>query len=96
MRTHLKAVLKEEDELEKRHLLPSKAHALATPNDLVAECPATQLRHKTFKSLGTPTVQAAALSNDKIDLDPEAIAAAAQCRRRELEIAGEIDWMAGR
>lgn len=96
LRVHLKEVLKEEHSLEIRGLLPSKVRALATPEDLVAECPAPQLRRKTFKSLGTPTVQAAALSNDKTDLDPEAVAAAAQRRRRELEIAGEIDWVADR
>lgn len=96
LRTHLKAVLKEEEELEKRGLLPSKSRALASPEALVAECPAPQLRRKTYKSLGTPTVQAGELSNNKTELDPEAIAAAAARRRRELELQGEIDWVADR
>jgi len=54
------------------------------------------LERKTFKSLGTPTVQATELSNDAIDLTPEEVLAAALTRRAELEAAGEIDWVSDR
>lgn len=56
----------------------------------------TAHKRKTFKSLGTPTVQAGELSSDRIDITPEEAAAAAQRRRTELEVQGEIDWVADR
>lgn len=93
---HLKAVLDEEKELERRGMLPSKSRALASAENLSAECPAPQLKRKTYKSLGTPTVQAQALSMDKTDLSPDQIIAAAERRRKELEEAGEIDWVCDR
>lgn len=96
LRDHLKEVIKEENALMERGLLPSKERALQSSDSLVAECPAPQLKRKTFKSLGTPTVQASALSSDKTELSPEQIAAAAQRRREELEMQGEIDWVADR
>lgn len=65
--SHLKAVLEEEKACGRRSLLPSKEQALLSAESLAAECPAPQLRRKTFKALGTPTVQAKALSNDKIN-----------------------------
>lgn len=94
--SHLKAVLEEEKALERRALLPCKARALESAADLAAECPAPQLRRKTFKTLGTPTVQAQALSNDKTNLSADQILAAAQKRRTELEQRGEIDWVCDR
>ena len=57
------------------------------------ECPAPQLKRKNFKSIGTLTVQANALSHDNIKLRPGEVLAAAQQRRAELEGAGEIDWV---
>lgn len=94
--SHLKEVINEETSLEQRGLLPSKEKALQSSADLLAECPPPQLKRKTFKSLGTPTVQATELSADKIDLSSEEIAAAAKKRREELELRGEIDWVADR
>lgn len=93
---HLKLVLEEEAALERRGLLPSKARALQSDASMSAECPAPQLRRKTFKALGTPTVQSQALSNDKTDLSAQQVLAAAQRRRRELEAQGEIDWVCDR
>lgn len=94
--SHLKSVLEEEKALMQRGLLPSKSRALASAESLSAECPAPQLKRKTFKALGTPTVQVQALSSDKTDLSPEQILAAAEKRRRELEAQGEIDWVCDR
>lgn len=96
LRDHLKQVIEEEKELERRGLLPSKERALSSAENLSAECPAPQLRRKTFKSLGTPTLQAQELSADKTDLTPEQVVAAAEKRRRELELRGEIDWVCDR
>lgn len=96
LRDHLKEVITEERALMERGLLPSKELALESHEQLVTECPAPQLRRKTFKSLGTPTVQASALCSDMTHLSPEQIAAAAQRRRVELEMRGEIDWVADR
>lgn len=94
--SHLKEVLVEEDSLRQRQLLPSKTVALESVDQLKAECPAPQLQRKTFKSLGTPTVQANSLCTDRTTLSPEQIATAAQQRRTELEAAGEIDWVCDR
>lgn len=91
--THLKEVLKEEKSLRERGELPSKQHALENERALADECPAPQFRRKTFKSLGTPTAQAAELAQDKVHLSPEQILEAAQQRRAELEAAGDIDWV---
>lgn len=90
LRKHLEEVLEEESNLHRRGELPSKEEALA------AECPAPQFRRKSFKSLGTPTVQAAELADDKVDISPEEVLAAALERRRELEAQGEIDWVSDR
>lgn len=69
LQTHLaNEVLAHENELQLRGLLPSRSTALKSPEDLAAECPAPQMQRKTFKALGTPTVQAAALSADRTQL----------------------------
>jgi len=96
LKDHLADVIKEEKALAQRELLPSRERALESAEALVGECPAPQLKRKTFKTLGTPTVQAGELSADKTDLSPEQIAASAQKRRTELEMQGEIDWVADR
>lgn len=93
---HLKEVLAEEKAMEQRGLLPSKALALEGPENLSAECPAPQLQRKTFKALGTPTVQVGALCTAKVDMTQEQILLAAQRRRRDLEEQGEIDWVCDR
>jgi hypothetical protein len=71
LRGHLKTILEEELEQREKGELPD-------------ECPAPQLQRKTFKSLGTPTVQASALSDSLTDLDPEELLAAAEKRRKEV------------
>lgn len=93
---HLKEVIAHEEALDARGMLPSKEHALESVDALKAECPAPQMRRKTFKALGTPTVQADALSNERIQLSADELASKAQRRRIELENAGEIDWVADR
>lgn len=65
-------------------------------NELPADCPAPQMKRKTFKSLGTPTVQADALSDDRTTLTPDQARAEAVSRRRDLELRGEIDWLGDR
>lgn len=96
LRDHLKEVMAEEKALERKGMLPSKERALASKDGLKEECPPPQLRRKTYKALGTPTVQAGALSCDKIDLDPQQLLAAAEQRREDLEARGEIDWVCDR
>lgn len=90
LQEHLKAVLEEELRLSESGALPSKTGSIEV------ECPTPQLRRKTFKALGTPTVQAASLSNDVIELSQEELLAQAQRRRIELEEKGEIDWVCDR
>lgn len=90
---HLKEVLAEEHALLERGELPCKQRAMESSDALAAECPAPQLKRKSFKSLGTPTIQANALSDDRIHLSAAEVLAAAQQRRAELEAAGEIDWV---
>lgn len=96
LREHLKAVLVEEHSLEARGLLPSKDRALVDAQSLKAECPAPQMRRKTFRALGTPTVQADALSCERTTLSADELATRAELRRTELEVAGEIDWVCDR
>lgn len=93
---HLKEVLEAEQSLKRRGELPSKPRALQSVDDLHSECPPPQMQRKTFKKLGTPTVQAAALSSDRTELTPQQLVAAAQRRRAELEAAGQIDWVCDR
>ncbi|KAL1529486.1 hypothetical protein AB1Y20_000432 [Prymnesium parvum] len=96
LRAHLLDVLQREKELSVRDELPSKHSASLSSADLAAECPAPQLRRKTFKALGQPTAQADALSSDHTRMSPEELLAAAEKRRKELERAGEIDWVSDR
>lgn len=96
LREHLKEVLAEEKTLESKGMLPCKETALSSKEGLKAECPAPQLKRKTYKALGTPTVQADALAVEKIDIDPQRLVAAAELRRAELEARGEIDWVCDR
>lgn len=93
---HLTEVLKEENLIEKQGELPSKERARVSAQALAAECPAPQFKRKTFKQLGTPTVQATKLSDDRVHVSREELLSAAQNRRRELEDAGEIDWVSDR
>lgn len=85
LREHLKLVVDEEKALERSGSLPSKERALESAESLSGECPAPQMKRKTFKALGTPTVQVKALSNDRTELSPQQVLAAAQKRRAELE-----------
>lgn len=96
LREHLKEVLASEKELERRGELPSKERSLESDAALAAECPAPQMQRKTFKALGTPTVQAATLSSDRTDLSAEEVLHRARLKRAELEAAGEIDWVCDR
>lgn len=93
---HLKAVLAEEQRLGAQGMLPSKERALASADGFKNECPAPQMRRKTFKALGTPTVQADALCGERTMLSADELAARALRRRSELEAAGEIDWVGDR
>lgn len=93
---HLKEVLTAEQGLRRCGELPSKSRALLSVDDLHSECPAPQMQRKTFKKLGTPTVQATSLSSDRTELTREQLLAAAERRRAELEAAGEIDWVCDR
>lgn len=70
-----------------RGLLPSKVEALESKEQLVAACPAPQLKRKTLK---------ASLCSDETKLSPERIAAVGQRRREELDMRGEIDSVADR
>lgn len=54
------------------------------------------MQRKTFKALGTPTVQADALSDERIELTAEQILAAARKKPLELETQGEIDFVCDR
>lgn len=87
---HLKVILVEEAAQRRDNVLPCKT---SRPEDV---CPAPQLKRKTFKALGTPTVQAQALSDSRIDLTAEEILEKAISRRKELEAAGDIDWVCDR
>ena len=83
LRGHLKTILAEEAEQRANGELPS-------------ECPEPLMSRKTFKQLGTPTVQADTLSDLRIELSSEEVQAAAVLRRKVLEEAGEIDWVQDR
>lgn len=96
LRDHLKAMLEEEKSLAMRGLLPCKERALQNSEGLKAECPMPQMRRKTFKTLGTATVQSDALSSDRTELSSEELRERADRRRSELEAAGEIDMVQDR
>lgn len=87
---HVKEVLQLEASRREAGSLPSKERPSSE------ECPAPLLQRKTFKSLGTPTVQASALCTARTELTSEQLLMAAQKRRADLEAAGEIDWVADR
>jgi hypothetical protein len=53
-------------------------------------CPVPQLQRKTFKALGTPTVQAAALSDEFTELTQEELLDAAVKRRTEVRASQPI------
>lgn len=82
---HLKEILVEEEAQRNAKSLPSKSRK---PEDV---CPAPQLKRKTFKALGTPTVQAGALSDSRMDLTPEEILEKALQRSKQLQLDGIID-----
>lgn len=94
--SHLKEVLEREKLLGQRKELPRKEHALSSKEALAEECPAPLLQRKTFKALGTPTVQADALSDSRIEISAAEVLVRAQQRRAEIEAAGEIDWLCDR
>ena len=80
LKAHLKEVLDEERQLLQEGELPCKVRALSCAEAMSRECPAPQLKRKTFKSLGTPTVQADELSSDRSMLSREELLAAAERR----------------
>lgn len=96
LREHLKNLVEEERSVESKGLLPCRERALMSDEELKALCPAPQMRRKTFKTLGTPTVQANALSDDRTELTQADILKRADQRRSELEAAGEIDMVQDR
>lgn len=96
LRAHLEQVLEAEKALVQRGELPCKSTALSSAEALAAECPTPQMRRKTLKTLGTPTVQAAALSSDVTELSADDVLAAALRKRVELEATGEIDMVSDR
>lgn len=90
LREQLKLILLREQEALKDGELPSKDGRTAD------ECPTPQMRRKTFKLLGTPTVQANALCDARTELSQVELLEKACQRRIELENAGEIDWVCDR
>lgn len=96
LREHVKAMIDEEKLLLARGLLPSRERALQSEDAMKAECPLPQMRRKTFKTLGTPTAQADALSNDRTELSQAELLARADRRRSDLEAAGQIDMVQDR
>lgn len=96
LRAHLKEVLAAEEDLSQRGMLPSRARGLESVEGLKEQCPAPLFQRKTFKALGTPTVQADSLSADRTEISPSELVAQAERRRAELEAAGEIDWVCDR
>lgn len=88
---HLKdEILVREAALRDAQELPDKN---GTPED---NCPAPLLQRKTFKTLGTPTVQADELCMMKIEPTSAEKLEGALARRKELEERGEIDWVSDR
>ncbi|KAL1496522.1 hypothetical protein AB1Y20_016476 [Prymnesium parvum] len=90
LKAHLKDILCAEAARRDADELPSKT------GEPGKECPAPLLQRKTFKALGTPTVQASALCSGRTELTAEQLLEAAQRRRVELEATGEIDWVGDR
>ena len=80
LKDYLLELLQEEQDLEELGGLPCKVRALQSKSHLAAECPPPQLRRKTFKALGTPTAQAASISDDRTELSMEELVNAAERR----------------
>ena len=59
--------------------------------ELPSSAPAPILRRKSFKDLGTPTAQALALAEQRLEYSAEELRAKAVAERARLEAAGEID-----
>ena len=59
--------------------------------ELPSSAPAPILRRKSFKDLGTPTAQALALAEQRLEYSTEELRAKAVAERARLEAAGEID-----
>lgn len=92
---HLEQVLEAEKALVQRGELPCKSTALSSAEALAAECPTPQMRRKTLKTLGTPTVQAAALSSDVTELSADDVLAAALRKRASSSRPREkLTWSA--
>lgn len=89
LRDHLKVILTKETQMLAAGELPSRT---GKPEE---ECP-TPLQRKSFKALGTPTVQADKMCTLQTDLTAAEVRAAGVRRRAELELAGEIDWVCDR
>ena len=85
LRAHLKTILEREAVQRESGQLPSKT---GEPKE---ECPVPQLQRKTFKSLGTPTVQAAALSDEPTELTSEELLEEAVKRRKEVSVLAGPD-----
>ena len=77
LQDHLGRILQEERDQE----LPSRSAPAKEA------CPAPLMKRKSFKQLGTPTVQADELSNERIDLTQEEYLRGAEKRREEVSIA---------
>lgn len=90
LQSHLVQVLNRQADLKAKGQLPSQE---GSPEE---HCPAPLLQRKTFKALGTPTVQVDALCRTKVELSADELLHAAIRRRKELEEAGEIDWVSDR
>ena len=80
LRGHLKTILDEEAVQRENGDLPSKT------GEPKQRCPVPQLQRKSFKALGTPTVQASALSDERIELTSEDLLAEAVKRRKEVPV----------
>ena len=63
----------------------------ACADDLPTSAIVPQMRRKTFKQLGTPTVQSTALADKVLELPAEELLERARAERARLADAGEID-----
>jgi hypothetical protein len=75
---HLKLIVEEERNRRAAGELPESA-------------PPPIMKRKSFKELGTPTAQADALAEARVELSDEELLAAAERERQRLEASGEID-----
>lgn len=83
LKAHLLTILDAEAERQRSGEMPK-------------DCPAPLLSRKTFRALGTPTVQAESLSDDRTEMSSVELLEQAKKRRKELELAHEIDWVEDR